>query len=35
MKDILIMLAFCAMVMAPCLVALNTGVHRYTEEDES
>jgi hypothetical protein len=32
MHDILIIVAFWAMVLAPCLVALNTGAHRDTEE---
>jgi len=32
MKDIFIMLAFWAMVLAPCLVALHTGAHRDAEK---
>jgi hypothetical protein len=32
MKDILIVLAFWAMTLGPCLVALHTGAHRHTEE---
>ncbi len=32
MNDVLIMLAFWAMVLGPCLVALNTGAHSDTEE---
>lgn len=31
-KDLLMMLLFWAMVMGPCLVALNTGVHSESEE---
>jgi hypothetical protein len=32
MHDIFIILAFWAMILVPCLVALHTGVHRETEE---
>ena len=32
MSDIVIILLFWAMVLAPCLVALNTRVHVDTEE---
>jgi hypothetical protein len=32
MKDLAIVLLFLAMILGPCLVAYNTGVHRYTEE---
>ncbi len=35
MHDILIVLAFWAMVLAPCMVAMATGAHKYTAEDES
>jgi hypothetical protein len=33
MHDILLLLLFWAMVIAPCLVAMNTGAHRDHEED--
>ncbi len=32
MKDIVIILSFWLMVIAPCLVAMRTGAHRDTEE---
>jgi hypothetical protein len=33
MHDVLIILLFWAMVLAPCMVAMHTGVHRETEKE--
>jgi hypothetical protein len=33
MHDIIIMLLFWAMVLAPCMVAMNVGADRFTEEE--
>lgn len=32
MRDVLIILAFWAMILAPCLVALQTGAHLDTDD---
>jgi len=32
MRDILIILAFWAIILAPCLVALQTGAHLDTDD---
>jgi len=32
MTDILIILCFWAMILAPCLVAMRTGAHNSAEE---
>jgi len=33
MYDIIVILLFWAMVIAPCMVAMNVGAHLYTEDD--
>jgi hypothetical protein len=34
MYDIIIILLFWGMVLAPCMVAMNVGIEHYREEDE-
>jgi hypothetical protein len=33
MYDLTIILLFWAMILAPCMVAMNVGIHRFTEEE--
>jgi hypothetical protein len=34
MRSLLTALFFIAMILAPCLVAMNTGIDRYDQEPE-
>jgi hypothetical protein len=34
MHDLVIVLLFLSMILAPCVVALNTGVHNKVEVDD-